>query len=158
MSQDLYALLGLHSDASQFEIKAAYRNSVKLYHPDATGDAATAVQFNLIKQAYEILGDPEKRASYDAERTVRQSYAAPPPSPSKSESASRARPTRPSARPRPRPAPTPPPPPPVKRVTFVEVIWDFAMLIVGGIISWIAFSFALAVVVSVVYLVISFVL
>ena len=46
----------------------------------------------------------------------------------------------------------------MKRVAYVEIIWDFAMLIVGGIISWIAFSFALAVVVSVVYLVISFVL
>ena len=156
VSHDLYELLGVRSDANPIQLKTAYRKAVKLHHPDVTRNPKSAVQFNLIMRAYEVLIDPEQRASYDQGHTARRAHAAPRTPPRESESASRAGPTRSSAQPRPRPAP--PPSAPVQSRTFVEHIWGIAVLIVRGLLGWIAFSFALAVVVSVAYLVISFIL
>ena len=63
-----YSILGVPPKASQEEIKAAYRNAVKLYHPDLNNNReASRQQFIRVQQAYEVLSDPQQRARYDAE-------------------------------------------------------------------------------------------
>jgi curved DNA-binding protein CbpA len=59
---DLYDILGVPKDASPEEIKSTFRSKAKSTHPDHGGDAA---QFTAIAKAYEVLGDPLKRAHYD---------------------------------------------------------------------------------------------
>lgn len=67
---DLYKTLGVKSDASAAEIKKAYHRLAKRYHPDTTGgDKAKEAKFKEISTAYDVLGDAEKRAQYDAFRT-----------------------------------------------------------------------------------------
>ncbi len=64
--KDYYAVLGVSSNASQEEIKSAYRKLAKQYHPDLhPGDNAAAEKFKEINDAYSIVGDPDKRAKYD---------------------------------------------------------------------------------------------
>lgn len=64
-SRDLYVVLGVHPTATEAEIKAAYRQLAKTYHPDLNqGDAAKALVFSIIKAAYEVLGNPQKRQDY----------------------------------------------------------------------------------------------
>ncbi len=64
--QDFYGVLGVSRDASQKEIKAAYRKLARKYHPDVNpGDKASEEKFKEISQAYEVLSDPEKRKKYD---------------------------------------------------------------------------------------------
>ncbi len=64
--RDYYEILGVNKDASQDEIKKAYRNLAKKYHPDLNPDNKEAEQkFKEANAAYEILSDPEKRARYD---------------------------------------------------------------------------------------------
>lgn len=66
MTSDLYEVLGVGTSATQDEIKAAYRKLARQYHPDFNPDSADAEEkFKLVSQAYEILGDPEKRKQYD---------------------------------------------------------------------------------------------
>jgi curved DNA-binding protein len=65
---DYYETLGISKTASEKEIKQSYRKLARQHHPDLhQGDAkATAEEkFKLINEAYEVLGDPEKRAKYD---------------------------------------------------------------------------------------------
>ncbi|VDL61980.1 unnamed protein product [Hymenolepis diminuta] len=62
---DIYKVLGVKQNATQREIKEAFYNLSKKYHPDITGNSASSAQFQEIKNAYEILGDPNKRADYD---------------------------------------------------------------------------------------------
>jgi len=63
---DLYELLGVSPDASDEEIKRAYRRRAREYHPDANGgDPAREAKFKEISFAYEVLRDPERRARYD---------------------------------------------------------------------------------------------
>ncbi len=63
MSKDYYGTLGVSRDASEAEIKKAYRKMAAKYHPDKpTGDEA---KFKEISEAYETLSDSEKRAMYD---------------------------------------------------------------------------------------------
>jgi DnaJ-class molecular chaperone len=67
--KDPYDALGVKADASQDEIKRAYRKLAKKYHPDSTGgDRAKENRFKEITAAYDVLGDPDKRAQYDAMR------------------------------------------------------------------------------------------
>lgn len=61
-----YELLGLDRNASQTQIRAAYRSLAKVMHPDAGGTAGT---FRVLQEAYETLTDPERRAEYDSEFT-----------------------------------------------------------------------------------------
>lgn len=63
-TKDLYEILGISRDATEDEIKKAFRQQARKYHPDnkETGDEET---FKDINQAYEILSDPQKRAIYD---------------------------------------------------------------------------------------------
>ena len=64
--RDFYEILGINRDASNDEIKKAYRKLAMKYHPDRNPDNPKAEeQFKEAKQAYEILSDAQKRAAYD---------------------------------------------------------------------------------------------
>lgn len=66
MEKDYYELLGVAPDASEEEIKAAYRRLAKKYHPDHNQDDKEAEQkFKEISKAYKVLSDPKQRAHYD---------------------------------------------------------------------------------------------
>ncbi len=60
-----YDVLGVSANATDQEIKRAYRNLVKRYHPDRRSPEASHEAIAAINQAYDILSDPEKRAQYD---------------------------------------------------------------------------------------------
>lgn len=60
-----YAILGISTHATDQEIKRAYRNLVKRYHPDRRSSESSHEQIVAINYAYDILSDPEKRAQYD---------------------------------------------------------------------------------------------
>lgn len=63
---DYYSLLGTNNNASQTDIKKAYRKRAKELHPDRNpGDANAESQFKQITEAYNVLSDPEKRKLYD---------------------------------------------------------------------------------------------
>ncbi|HEX2944857.1 MAG TPA: J domain-containing protein [Clostridia bacterium] len=64
--RDYYEILGVDKKASQEEIKKAYRKLAKKYHPDAhPGDKAAEEKFKEANEAYEVLGNEEKRKKYD---------------------------------------------------------------------------------------------
>jgi curved DNA-binding protein len=62
---DYYAKLGVARDASQDEIRKAYRRLARKYHPDVSKEADAAGRMAEINEANEVLSDPEKRAVYD---------------------------------------------------------------------------------------------
>jgi len=64
--RDYYEVLGVSKDASDEEIKKAYRKLAKQYHPDVNpGDKNAEAKFKEINEAYEVLSDPQKRSQYD---------------------------------------------------------------------------------------------
>ena len=66
--EDYYKLLKVDRNASEAEIKKSYRRLAMKFHPDRnTGDAAVTaeIKFKEVKEAYEVLSDPKKRAAYD---------------------------------------------------------------------------------------------
>jgi molecular chaperone DnaJ len=63
--RDLYEILGVSREASQEEIKKAYRRRARELHPDSSGDPNTEDHFKEVTAAYEILSDPAKRRQYD---------------------------------------------------------------------------------------------
>lgn len=66
MRKDLYEVLGVGRTATDDEIKKAYRKLALTYHPDRNcGDQEAEEKFKEINLAYEVLGDPEKRANFD---------------------------------------------------------------------------------------------
>ncbi len=65
MGADYYGVLGVRRDASQEEIKKAYRRLARELHPDVNPDPQTQERFKEITQAYEVLSDTEKRQMYD---------------------------------------------------------------------------------------------
>lgn len=79
---DFYRVLGVSRDASDDAIKKAYRKLVFQHHPDRNPDSAQAeLKIREINEAYEVVGDPEKRRSYDrlnwGEETARDEAADP---------------------------------------------------------------------------------
>ena len=66
MASDFYELLGVGRDATEDDLKKAFRKLARQYHPDANPDDAEAeTRFKEIALAYETLSDPQKRAHYD---------------------------------------------------------------------------------------------
>lgn len=64
--KDFYEILGVKKGADAKEIKAAYRRLARKYHPDVNpNDKAAEARFKEISEAYDVLGDPEKRKKYD---------------------------------------------------------------------------------------------
>ncbi|MEO1064303.1 MAG: DnaJ C-terminal domain-containing protein [Actinomycetota bacterium] len=67
LETDFYAALGVSDDASEKDITKAYRSLARTHHPDQGGDET---RFKEISAAYDVLGDPEKRAEYDELRRL----------------------------------------------------------------------------------------
>jgi len=66
MKEDYYDILGISKSASSSEIKKAYRKKAIKFHPDKNpGDTSAEASFKKAAEAYEILGNEEKRAKYD---------------------------------------------------------------------------------------------
>ncbi len=64
-NKDYYETLGVNKNASDDEIKSAFRNLAKKYHPDLNKTPEAAEKFKEINEAYSVLSDKEKRANYD---------------------------------------------------------------------------------------------
>jgi molecular chaperone DnaJ len=70
-NKDFYKVLGVSKDASAAEIKKAYRKLARANHPDSNpGDKAAEERFKAIAEAYDVVGDAEKRKQYDEMRTM----------------------------------------------------------------------------------------
>lgn len=65
MAQDHYTVLGVSRNASQEEVKRAYRRLAREHHPDTNQGGASGDRFKEITHAYEVLSDPDKRHRYD---------------------------------------------------------------------------------------------
>jgi curved DNA-binding protein len=63
--KDYYKVMGLSREASQDEIKRAYRKLARKYHPDVSKEKDAEAKFKELGEAYEVLKDPEKRAAYN---------------------------------------------------------------------------------------------
>ena len=83
-TKDYYNVLGVKRDASEDDIKKAYRKLARKFHPDLNpGDKAAEEQFKLLQEAYDVLSDAEDRKLYDQYgdnwRAVKAGAGAPPP-------------------------------------------------------------------------------
>ncbi len=63
--KDYYSIMGVAKEASQDEIKRAYRKLARKYHPDVSKEKDAEERFKELGEAYEVLKDPEKRTAYD---------------------------------------------------------------------------------------------
>jgi curved DNA-binding protein len=63
--KDYYQIMGVARDASQEDIKRAYRRLARKLHPDVSKEANAEARFKEVQEAYEVLKDPEKRVAYD---------------------------------------------------------------------------------------------
>jgi curved DNA-binding protein len=63
--RDYYEIMGVARDATQDDVKRAYRKLARKYHPDVSEDKDAEARFKEVGEAYEVLKDPEKRAAYD---------------------------------------------------------------------------------------------
>ena len=67
MPRNYYIVLGIDRGANPTQIKRAYRNAIKRYHPDMTSGDDDSHKFIEAREAYEVLSDIDKRRAYDAE-------------------------------------------------------------------------------------------
>jgi molecular chaperone DnaJ len=63
--RDLYEVLGVSRSATGEEIKRAFRQLARAHHPDVSQDPQASERFKEINEAYQVLGDPERRTLYD---------------------------------------------------------------------------------------------
>ena len=63
--RDYYEILGMNRNASNEELKSAFRSLARQYHPDVNKDANAEEKFKEINEAYAVLSDPDKRRAYD---------------------------------------------------------------------------------------------
>src|ERR1700754_2410886 len=71
LTKDFYQVLGVGKDAGADEIKKAYRKLARANHPDSNpGDTAKHDKFKAVAEAYDVVGDPEKRKKYDEMRSA----------------------------------------------------------------------------------------
>ena len=63
--KDYYDALGVKSDASEAEIKSAYRRLARKYHPDVSKESGAEEKFKAVNEAYEALKEPSRRKAYD---------------------------------------------------------------------------------------------
>ncbi|GGZ84786.1 molecular chaperone DnaJ [Streptomyces subrutilus] len=71
VEKDYYKVLGVPKDATEAEIKKAYRKLAREFHPDANkGDASAEERFKEVSEANDVLGDPKKRKEYDEARAL----------------------------------------------------------------------------------------
>ena len=71
---DLYEILQVHPSAEQEVIDVAFRRLARMYHPDVNNSPDATERMKALNLAYEILGDPAKRADYDRQRGNRAEY------------------------------------------------------------------------------------
>ena len=71
MARDYYGILGVDRNASDADIKKAFRRKARKYHPDVNDSAEAADKFNELKIAQEVLTDPQKRSIVDAGGAMR---------------------------------------------------------------------------------------
>lgn len=65
MGKDYYDILGIQKDASEDDIKKAYRKQALRYHPDKNKSPGAEDKFKEIAEAYDVLSDPKKKDIYD---------------------------------------------------------------------------------------------
>ena len=77
MARDYYDILGVSKNASQDEIKKAFRKKARQYHPDVNKDnpKEAEAKFKEANEAYEVLSDETKKAQYDQYAQIKRVYA-----------------------------------------------------------------------------------
>jgi curved DNA-binding protein CbpA len=80
---DYYAVMGLNARSTQDEIKKRYRELARRYHPDVNHNPDAAQKIKTINEAYHILGDVERRATFDASRIFQMPVVRPAPPPNR---------------------------------------------------------------------------
>ena len=75
MSKDYYSILGVSKNASADEIKRAYKNLAKKYHPDLNKEKGAEEKFKEVNEAYRILGDEKAKSQYDNFGTTEEQFS-----------------------------------------------------------------------------------
>lgn len=73
--ENYYDILGVQENSGQDSIKKAYREMAKKYHPDKNKDPNAEERFKKITEAYENIGEPNKRQEYDRKRSLHNSFS-----------------------------------------------------------------------------------